>query len=288
MRASSLFRRVQSLLFNAYILSWALLGIVFLADFSIRYRLSLSIFYLIPILLMVRSNGIKSAILMAFAAAALWHIADNVSGHPYAFPFIPYWNGFVRLVFFILIPAMYYFWDKESLSARHDILTGLPNRRALIEMAEYEIKRCRRYNRPLSIAFIDLDGFKNINDKFGHHAGDILLGKIADTFQKNIRDTDVLARIGGDEFILLMPETDQNAAVEAVTRELNHLQQTLLHGIYGFVTLSIGIMTSLKNPPPFTEVMKQADQLMYEAKKSGKNQIKTALTEELEEKIFKL
>lgn len=139
----------------------------------------------------------------------------------------------------------------------------------------------------MSLAFIDLDNFKEINDKFGHQAGDILLGQIAEAFQKNIRDTDSFARIGGDEFVLLMPETDDASAFSVMTRDINRVIPPLLSGIYSSVTLSVGILTCLKNPPDLREMMAQADQLMYEAKKEGKNRIKTAFCRKPELTVIK-
>ncbi len=259
------------------LICWVILLVVFGLDFLVKYRLSFSVFYILPILMLSRYSNIKHTVSISFIAAALLFFSDISSGHPYALVWAPYWNGFVRLIFFITIPSLLYFWSKENVNALHDSLTGLPNRRSFMQTAEYEMKRCRRYGHPMSLAFIDLDNFKQINDKFGHQAGDILLGQIAEAFQKNIRDTDSFARIGGDEFVLLMPETDDASAFSVMTRDINRVTPPLLSGIYSSVTLSVGILTCLKNPPDLSEIMKRADQLMYEAKKEGKNRIKTAV-----------
>lgn len=263
-----------------HICCWALLLLVFFLDYLVKYRVSFSLFYIVPILFTSRYAGIRPSITMALIAALFWHFADISSGYVYASPVFAYWNAIVRLTLFILVPLLFHFWREENRNAARDPLTGLPNRRSFMETADYEIKKCRRYGHPLSIAFIDLDNFKSVNDKHGHQVGDVLLGQIASSLTKNIRDTDTLARIGGDEFVLLMPETDEASAFSVLTRDLNRVAQPLFSGVYSAVTLSVGIVTCISSPLELDNLMKVADQLMYEAKKAGKNCIKTALYKE--------
>ncbi len=108
--------------------------------------------------------------------------------------------------------------DLVNQQARTDILTGLPNRRALNERLESELRRSYRYHREFSLVMMDLDGFKSVNDKFGHPLGDKVLRDIAHHMQKSIRDTDYLARYGGDEFALLLPETNRETANQLALR----------------------------------------------------------------------
>src|SRR4030042_6961301 len=106
--------------------------------------------------------------------------------------------------------------------ARKDFLTGIPNRQAFFEIAGIEINRCRRHGYPLTIAYIDCDNFKVINDRFGHQTGDNLLCSVANTLQKSIRVTDIVARLGGDEFAILLPETGYEPA-EVVIRKIQKI-----------------------------------------------------------------
>ncbi len=95
--------------------------------------------------------------------------------------------------------------EREKIFARKDFLTGIANRQAFFEFAGIEINRCRRHEYPLTVAYIDCDNFKAINDYFGHQTGDNLLMSVADILQKIIRATDIVARLGGDEFAVLLP-----------------------------------------------------------------------------------
>ena len=122
------------------------------------------------------------------------------------------------------------------------------------------------------MVYIDLDCFKAINDEFGHSVGDKLLRVIADNLTRNTRNLDAVARIGGDEFALLLPQTSQKAAQSLLTRlqglVLDEMQQN-----QWAVTLSIGAITFVKPPESVDEILRTADQLMYEVKRTGKNAI---------------
>jgi diguanylate cyclase (GGDEF)-like protein len=162
---------------------------------------------------------------------------------------------------------------REKELARTDYLTGVPNRRAFFEIAENELHRARRYNHVFSTAFIDLDNFKAVNDRFGHQTGDALLRLVAETIKKDIRIVDTVARMGGDEFAILLPEINARQARLAVGRFQTSLLEAMLKRGWP-VTFSIGVAT-FDRPPENTDVMvRLADDLMYSAKRGGKNTIR--------------
>lgn len=155
-----------------------------------------------------------------------------------------------------------------------DSLTGVLNRRAFIDHADGEWVRHRRHNHPLSCAMIDVDGFKKINDTFGHAAGDAVLQHIGTLLRASLRASDLPARLGGDEFVALMPETTLEGAVatgerllsRVSVRPLSVLDQSLI------TTLSIGL-AGADGCQSIEELMAKADQALYRAKKEGRNRV---------------
>jgi diguanylate cyclase (GGDEF)-like protein len=161
---------------------------------------------------------------------------------------------------------------QEKEISRIDFLTGIPNRRSFIELANMEINRARRYQHPFTMVCIDLDNFKAVNDCFGHSTGDILLRLVAHTIQENIRVTDTVARLGGDEFAILLPETGRNVA-EVIMQKVQKINLDIMRKHGWPVTLSIGVVTLVSPPSTVDEVLKTSDRLMYTAKDNGKNSI---------------
>ncbi len=153
--------------------------------------------------------------------------------------------------------------------AMHDVLTGLPNRRLFAEHLEKAIATSKRTGERLAVIYIDLDGFKRVNDTYGHEAGDTLLREIAGRLRSLIRESDTLARIGGDEFAVILPVCGDDEMLEEV------LERIVSHGAYTFndldVTLSLGAACYPDHSQESTELLILADQTMYRAKYSGKN-----------------
>jgi diguanylate cyclase (GGDEF)-like protein len=158
---------------------------------------------------------------------------------------------------------------KEQL-AKTDFLTGVTNARSFFELADLEINRAKRYQHPFTLAYIDLDNFKTVNDTYGHLIGDSLLRLVADTIRNNIRVTDVYARLGGDEFAVLLPETNPEQSEIAINKVQTQLLDEMKKNNWP-VTFSIGAVTFLTPPESVDEMIKKADNLMYSAKKNGKN-----------------
>jgi len=159
-----------------------------------------------------------------------------------------------------------------------DSLTGVLNRRAFLDHADGEWVRHRRHNHALACAMIDVDGFKNINDTFGHAAGDAVLQHIGALVRATLRASDLPARLGGDEFIALMPETNLDGARATAERLLSRVAArplTVLDQNFA-TTLSIGV-ASADGCDTLEELMAQADRAMYRAKKEGRARVCTAL-----------
>lgn len=159
-----------------------------------------------------------------------------------------------------------------------DELTGLPNRRGFLQRVEEEIGRVQRHPSPLTLAIIDIDHFKQINDQYGHAIGDAVLRAYAQHVQSAFRRHDHVARFGGEEFILLLPSTNIEGAVKALTklhsRIAGHAVQTE-SGAISLPTFSAGV-TGYRPKESVAEFIERADQALYRAKQHGRNQIETS------------
>jgi diguanylate cyclase (GGDEF)-like protein len=165
---------------------------------------------------------------------------------------------------------------RERYVARTDFLTGLANRMLFFATAEAEIKRSHRYHLCLSAAYIDIDNFKQVNDRFGHAVGDRMLSMIAEAIRHNVRSVDLAARLGGDEFAVLLPQTDA-ASAKAALSKLKHLLQRVADENQWPVTFSCGVVTFLKPPASADEMIRRADEIMYAAKAESKNALRAAV-----------
>jgi len=162
--------------------------------------------------------------------------------------------------------------EREKDDARIDFLTRIPNRRAFYEIAAAEATRARRYKRPLTIAYLDLDNFKNVNDSSGHEVGDELLVEVAATIRSNLRSTDTVARLGGDEFAMLLPETSPASGAMVIHKLFEKLQASIRQKDWP-VTCSIGVVSFEHPPESVDDMVRQADEAMYSAKVQGKNSV---------------
>jgi diguanylate cyclase (GGDEF)-like protein len=166
--------------------------------------------------------------------------------------------------------------QKEKNLARIDFLTDIPNLKGFYEFGKREIEKCKRYKRKLSIAYIDCDNFKQVNDTYGHEAGDKLLRLIAETVQDSIRNTDLVARLGGDEFVVMLDETGVDTVHTVMERVNKNLKAAVKSENFN-VTFSVGVAIFNKVPDTLEEAVKRADELMYKVKKNGKNMVKYEL-----------
>ena len=258
-------------------LGFFVIVLVGILDYLTGPELFVSIFYFIPIFLVTWFTERWVGIMISIASALIWLLADFTSGQTYSHPAIPYWNMSVRLGTFLvitfLLSALKQALEHEKELARTDSLTGIANRRYLIELANAEINRAGRYKHPFTVVHIDLDNFKTVNDRFGHNVGDALLRSVVSTIRNNIRATDIVARIGGDEFIILLPETGPESA-GVITDKIQKISLDLVQKNQWPVTLSLGVATFILPPSTVDEMLKISDGLMYAAKNNGKNKIK--------------
>ncbi len=163
---------------------------------------------------------------------------------------------------------------KLERQANTDFLTELPNRSHFFEVAEKEFSRARRYDTPLSIAMIDLDNFKTINDTYGHEVGDRVLKEFASVCLNTLREPDVIGRIGGEEFAVIFPETGVSHAMEVAERLRQAIGETRLpmkHGLPVQFTASIGVASLIDSDINIDVFLNRADLALYDAKKSGRN-----------------
>ncbi len=258
----------------------SLITIVGILDFSTGYELSFSLFYVIPVAFASWFINHRVGVITAIVSAIVWFLADMYAGHIYSHPVISFWNTFIRFSFFLIISLLLSKLkaqiEHEQTLARTDSLTGVNNARFFYELAQLEMERLERYNHTFTLAYIDLDHFKAVNDQYGHSAGDEALCLVTHTLQKHIRKIDILARLGGDEFALLLPVTSQAEAQVVFAK----LQKVLLREMKlknWPITFSVGVVTCHRTPTHLKEIIEITDKLMYEVKKEGRNAIKYAI-----------
>jgi len=243
----------------------------FTGDFSIL------VFTLAPLFLATWFVGKNAGFLIAFASTILLPVVDLLSPASSACSTTYEWDTLSKFLFFvIIIYCLVELKDalrREAELARRDSLTGIFNGRAFVDLARREINRAQRYNRPFAFAYIDIDNFKEVNDNFGHNAGDTVLQVFSEAIKNNVRTVDIFARLGGDEFAILLPETKPEETAVVMERLKNLVMDALRKNGWA-VTFSIGVTTFLKAPGVVDEMIKRSDALMYAAKKSGKNMIK--------------
>ncbi len=159
--------------------------------------------------------------------------------------------------------------------ATTDSLTGASNRRHFLELASAELKRSRRYGAPLAVLMLDIDHFKQVNDSFGHDAGDEVLKKLVDCCLQTLRSSDLFGRFGGEEFAALLPETSEQAALQTCERLCQELSGLRIRTHRGEVriTVSIGLTMLTGSDQDFDSLLKRADNALYEAKNAGRNLI---------------
>jgi diguanylate cyclase (GGDEF)-like protein len=230
---------------------------------------------LFPVLIIAWLGGKKNGLIMAFLATTMWIFADFASGKQFSAPWIIWANAATHLLTYalvvILASQVHQQINKLHRYATHDVLTGLSNRRAFLEAGAFEVERSRRYSRPLTFVFMDLDDFKRLNDTRGHDAGDEALQATTRALLRAMRSTDLVARLGGDEFAFLLPEIGYDEAIEAGHKIFLAVNDALKK--FSPVTASIGVAWFGEVDRTFAEMLKASDELMYEVKASGKNNI---------------
>lgn len=261
---------------QASILAMAASGVALVGgvDYATGNELSFSLFYVGPVALATWYAGRRLGIGIAILSCITWYLAEVVDGKGYAHPAIPVWNAIVRLGFFVIIGILLSalrkrFFDEQQL-ARTDALTELFSRRAFEDRLRHDFSLAQRRQAALSLAYLDLDGFKAVNDTHGHAQGDRVLRTTSRVLRNFVRETDTAARIGGDEFALVFPDMDHHGAQRAITKLSGELQDALEAWR---ITCSIGVITVVEPRISPETAVAAADALMYEVKSSGKNAV---------------
>ena len=256
--------------------SVALLAI---ADLVSGPHISLAVFYLLPLAVVGWFTTRPWSVALATFAGFAWFMDFRpllTPGMPTA---VIVWTCCERvgmcLAMAWLVGALREMYNQQRTLASTDEVTGIANRRALMDIANRELARAARFRTPLSVIYLDADRFKSVNDQFGHGEGDRLLRVIADTLTTHCRKTDAFARLGGDEFAVLLPEADAEAA-----RNVADKLRTLLHAAMTLnrwpVTFSMGVATFETPPADAEQLLRAADQLQYAAKHGGRDGIVAA------------
>ena len=273
---------ISSVFVSQYRGRWLFAGLAVLlaiaaVDVATGFKLRLAVLYLIPVLIFTWFIGRLFGVMFSILACTSWTYVDMMAGRYHEVPKLLVWDWGALLLGFILLvvglSALRRALVNAYFQSRKDVLTGLVNKGGFYQVVSAELEMCRRYKRTLSIAYIDCDNFKMVNDRFGHHVGDNLLRVISKTMVRKLRTSDLPGRLGGDEFAIMLPET----SAEACRMVIEMLQQRLLHEMkeHGWpVTFSIGIATFIRMPSSIEETIHQADKLMYAVKQSSKGAIK--------------
>ena len=239
-----------------------------------------SFLYLIPIVTITWMSNRGWGIAISAASAFSWLLVDLGMVDRFSRAYIPLVNESFRFTVFLFIVFMIAkvkgMLEIQKELAMMDPLTGIANRRAFSQLAMVEIDRSRRYRLPFSIMVIDVDDFKPINDQFGHHTGDRLLITVVETIKQHLRAIDIIARFGGDEFVVLLANTSETAA-DTVARKLQRQLLEKMKNKHWAVTFSIGMATYHMIPDSVEETIRAADALMYEVKHNGKNDVRHAI-----------
>ncbi|WP_028486488.1 sensor domain-containing diguanylate cyclase [Thiomicrorhabdus chilensis] len=161
--------------------------------------------------------------------------------------------------------------ENVQYNATHDVLTGVYNRRCFEERLQKEISRAKRYCHPLCIILIDIDDFKVFNDRYGHKQGDLILQKVAKLLEEHLRETDTVARWGGEEFVIILPETDKLVAIEKA-ESLRQLIANLRFNKNSKITCSFGV-TAFMEGDCADSIFSRTDKALYRAKKLSRNNV---------------
>ncbi|WKZ40285.1 MAG: GGDEF domain-containing protein [Anaerolineales bacterium] len=258
---------------GVYAIAFLLIVLIGWLDYSAGSEIAFSFLYLLPISFVTWYASLRGGYFVIAASLAVWLVTTRLTGEYYHSEWTRYFDLGSRLAVNLLIAFLLnelkLALQLEREMSRRDPLTGIFNSREFRAQLGQELQRADRLSYPISLMYIDLDNFKQVNDTHGHSAGDEQLKRIAQVIGGIIRKTDLFARLGGDEFALFLPNVDRvnvkcvvKKVEEAVSREMNALASP--------VTLSIGVVTFHSPPLSVDDLLNKADALMYQAKTAGK------------------
>ncbi len=279
--ALSMFDHIHALLSSQPAYRVGLLCALFLLviggiDHLTGHEIALALFYLIPVGIAAWYLSRRVAFLLALAAALTWLWVDHTSGQSYSHPAIAYWNALVRLSFFVLtvylMSTVRQLLETQTALAQIDTLTGLLNVRSFGQASASVFDISRRHGHSTALGYIDIDGFKGVNDSFGHSAGDEILKAVGRALAKRLRASDLGARLGGDEFAILLPETNMLGA-RSFFKDLHAALVNLAESNNWPIGFSVGVAVFPVPPLNSDEAIRLADDLMYNVKRSERNSV---------------
>ncbi|WP_299797388.1 GGDEF domain-containing protein [uncultured Shewanella sp.] len=263
-----------------WLLSFFMILVLTIVQFRVDSGIDITLFYIFPLLLSSWYGNKKGGLFLAFFSVInitiievvlTEHFLDNSEPNSFMFSYlIPYLIAYPLLV--VLVTDFRSVHQVEITAADTDSLTGVHSARSFYAELANEILRSKRYSHVFSLAYIDVDDFKKINDSLGHTEGDKLLIEVANVLRESLRATDVVARLGGDEYVCLLPETKQDEAMAAFVKASVLLKKRMTKYKWG-VTFSIGVVSFEKMPDDIKEAIEIADRLMYSVKKTKKGNI---------------
>jgi diguanylate cyclase (GGDEF)-like protein len=253
--------------------SGALLLAIYVPNETTPPEVKLGLLYLVPVLVVTWYEGIALGVVFTIVAMALRMAIELEQTN------ISVGISLLNQLSFAVVAGIAMLAYRRLRSSQQDLarlatqdqLTGVLNARAFADRLTQELERNRRYPRPLSLLYLDLDNFKVINDSHGHQTGDAVLRLVADAMRTSVRTADIVGRLGGDEFAVLMPETDAQLA-DAAAKRLAGSLRTVFKGTPS-VTASIGVVSCSATDANTDDLLRRADQAMYDAKKMGKDRV---------------
>lgn len=265
-------------------LASAVLIAVYLVDAVTPTRMSFYLFYFIPLSLTAYRSGTVFTWIMTALCALAW-VGANASTIRHDGIAIYCWNAAIRTLTFVYISGlilklakehedvrqaheqMRWMFQQEKRHSRLDALTQVANTRGFKEELTEEVERCRRFGHPLSLLYLDIDKFKTLNDTHGHLYGDEVLTGVAGALKKSVRSVDMIGRLGGDEFIVLLPETPKEGAEACARKVLECVRKDT------GLSVSVGTASYTGTYPATDEMIRRADNAMYQAKKAGGHRV---------------
>ena len=205
-------------------------------------------------------------------------IVSIQKGYPKKYVHLTYfWFGFivfllimVLIISIVQLKKIKYLSKKLEYMAYYDKLTNIFNRRKFRDILDEFVNFSKRYKSPLSLIFLDIDDFKKVNDTYGHEVGDFILKEVVNVAKKSLRKSDVFGRWGGEEFLILLPNTDVNGAKMVAEKIRKSIEDYDFNGLK--ITISLGV-TQLKIDDTIEKFVNRADMALYQAKKEGKNRV---------------
>ncbi len=274
----------EFILLIIYILT---LGIIFVADLMIPLGVAAGVPYIVPVLITIKSKRKVDTYIVGIIGILLTIVGYFTSPTAGGVPWMVVFNRGLA-IFVIIVTTMFVIDRKGSEEkimalnkelhelAHRDPLTGTENRLSFMKVIEEEVERAQRYNVPLSVIMFDIDSFKKINDTFGHATGDEVLKKLTEIIENNLRKSDKLFRVGGEEFVVTLPNTDIDKA-KIVAEKLRKAVCKTHFGKTGRITISIGV-TQVTEDDDVDTLITRVDEALYRAKNNGRNRVEVILS----------